>query len=76
MLGYLINFKHFHELYESNNPPKCSAKDMAQMGEDDKDDDAVFSIGQMTNEASITGEQERLFRRRFPGVFHFKKYSC
>lgn len=49
---------------------------MAQMGEDDKDDDAVFSIGQMTNEASITGEQERLFRRRFPGVFHFKKYSC
>jgi len=55
--GYLINFKHFHELYESNNPPKCSAKDMAQMGEDDKDDDAVFSIGQMTNEASITGEQ-------------------
>ena len=42
--GYLINFKNFHELYESNNPPKCSAKDMTELEEDNKDDDAVFSI--------------------------------
>ena len=51
---------------------------MAELDEDDKDDDAVFSIGQVTStaEGSITGEQERLFKRRFPGVFHFKKYSC
>lgn len=58
--GYLINFKHFHELYESNNPPKCSAKDMAELEEedDDKDDDAVFSIGAATtNEGSLTPEQ-------------------
>ena len=78
--GYLINFKHFHELYESNNPPKCSAKDMAELEEDDKDDDAVFSIGAATTTAdgSTTLEQEKLFhfRRQFPGVFHFKKYSC
>ena len=77
--GYLINFKHFHELYESNNPPKCSAKDMAELEEDDKDDDAVFSIGAATTaDGSTTLEQEKLFhfRRQFPGVFHFKKYSC
>ena len=50
---------------------------MAELDEDDKDDDAIFSIGQVTTaEGSITGEQERLFKRRFPGVFHFKKYSC
>ena len=73
--GYLINFKHFHELYESNNPPKCSAKDMA---EQEEDKDAVFSIGA---DGSTTLEQEKfahfLWRRRFPGVFRpFKKYSC
>ena len=54
---------------------------MAELEEedDDKDDDAVFSIGAATtNEGSLTPEQEKLFhfRRRFPGVFHFKKYSC
>lgn len=44
--GYLINFKHFHELYESNNPPKCSAREMDEAEEEDKDDDdPVFSLG-------------------------------
>lgn len=28
--GYLINFSHFHETYPTKNPPKCSAKEMAE----------------------------------------------
>ena len=55
--GYLISFKNFHELYESNNPPKCSAKDMAEFEEDDKDDDAVFSIGTATHVHPSSSEQ-------------------
>ena len=55
--GYLINFKNFHELYESNNPPKCSAKDMAELEEDDKDDDAVSSIGAATHVHPSSSEQ-------------------
>jgi len=44
--GYLINFKHFHELYESNNPPKCSAREMDEAEDEKEDEEAVFSLGQ------------------------------
>ena len=38
--GYLINFKHFHEMYESKNPPKCCAKDMDEAEENVADDES------------------------------------
>jgi hypothetical protein len=52
--GYLINFKHFHELYESNNPPKCSAKEMDESGGGDETN-PVFSIGH-----SVEQSEEKL----------------
>lgn len=53
--GYLINFKHFHELYESNNPPKCSAKEMDESDDRDDNTNPVFSIGQ-----SVEQSEEKL----------------
>ena len=82
-LGYLINFKHFHELYESNNPPKCSAREMDQAEDEKEDEEAVFSLGQ-----SGSLEQEKFNFIKFLALRnHFysahtsfnsphKKFSC
>ena len=82
-LGYLINFKHFHELYESNNPPKCSAREMDEAEDEKDDEEAVFSLGQ-----SGSLEQEKFNFIKFLALRnHFysahtsfnsphKKFSC
>ena len=83
-LGYLINFKHFHELYESNNPPKCSAREMDEAEDEKEDEEAVFSLGQ-----SGSLEQEKFNFIKFLALRnHFysahtnpfnsphKKFSC
>ena len=81
--GYLINFKHFHELYESNNPPKCSAREMDEAEDEKEDEEAVFSLGQ-----SGSLEQEKFNFIKFLALRnHFdsahtsfnsphKKFSC
>lgn len=52
--GYLINFKHFHEMYESKNPPKCCAKDMDDAEENVADDESGDSND--ANESNETGQ--------------------
>jgi len=40
--GYLINFSHFHETYPTKNPPKCSAKEMDEL--ENNDSSEIFAI--------------------------------
>ena len=49
--GYLINFKHFHEMYESKNPPKCCAKEM-----DEAEENAASGESGDSNESNESNE--------------------
>ena len=59
-------------MYESNNPPKCSAKQM-----DEKDaDDTVFSLGDSAEQDKFNLPNFVSFSPDTSFLFQFKKYSC